>query len=155
MLYQGSKWPLSYNFILTFILLEPKVISLCKYSKQPWGQAALPISSLNRKWSAFATSIEPVQPAHLCSLTKLYTVGWPTSGLHLDILKKLIKNSSKNGKWIIPFENFSRLRVNRLWANHFWLIDYKRNLMYFKCWSKIMHCTSLQNSWINSDFIIF
>ena len=39
---------------LTLILPEPKVFSLCHHC------------------------IEPGQPAHLCSLTRLYTVDWPT-----------------------------------------------------------------------------
>ena len=34
---------------------------------------------------AFATSIEPGQPAHAFSLTMLYTSDWPTSSFHLDI----------------------------------------------------------------------
>ena len=44
----------------------------------------IPIS--NQKWLAFATSIESGQPAHLYSLNRLYTVGWPLSNSHLDIL---------------------------------------------------------------------
>ena len=49
----------------------------------------LPLSCWNHKCSAFATSIEPGQ---LCtsvhSLTKLFTVGWPTSlSSHLDFPK--------------------------------------------------------------------
>ena len=35
-------------------------------------------------WLVFATRIEPGQPAHSCSLTRLYNVGWPTSCFHLD-----------------------------------------------------------------------
>ena len=35
----------------------------------------------------FATSIEPGQPENPCSLTSLYTVGWPTSKSYLDIAK--------------------------------------------------------------------
>ena len=33
----------------------------------------------------FVTSIEPVQLSYLCSLTRLYTVGWSNSSSHLDI----------------------------------------------------------------------
>ena len=46
-----------------------------------------PLSCWNRKWLAFATSIEPGQLAHPCSLTRLYTVGWPASNFHLNISK--------------------------------------------------------------------
>ena len=46
--------------------------------------------------------------AHPSSLTKLYTVGWPTSSSHLSL--KIIMVSSKNERWIIPFKNISRLR---------------------------------------------
>ena len=35
-------------------------------------------SCWNWKWLALATSIEPGQLAHLCSLTQLYTFGMPT-----------------------------------------------------------------------------
>ena len=35
---------------------------------------------------AFATSTEPGQPAQI-SLTRLYTVGWPTSRFNLDVYK--------------------------------------------------------------------
>ena len=42
----------------------------------------------------FATSIEPGQSAHPCSLTKFYTIGWPTLNSHLDI-PKMILDSSK------------------------------------------------------------
>ena len=63
----------------------------------------------------FATSIEPGQPAYLCSLTWLYTVG---AYLELQVLilipLKMIMDSSKNGMWIIPFKKFSRLRLNSI-----------------------------------------
>ena len=61
--YNGT-WKISKGFEvgLTLILQEPKVISLC-------------------------ASTEPGQPAHLCSLTRLYAVGWPTSSSYLDIPK--------------------------------------------------------------------
>ena len=69
------------NRNLTLILLEPKLISLC-----------------------------PGQPAHPCSLTRLYTFGWPTSSSHFEI-PKMIMDSYKNGRWISPLKKFSRLRV--------------------------------------------
>ena len=50
------------------------------------------------------------------SLTRLYTVGWTTSTSHLDI-PKMIMDSSKNRSWNIPFQEFSRLRVNFLCYN--------------------------------------
>ena len=62
----------------------------------------LPLSCQNRKWIVFATRIERGQPAHLCSLTRLYTIGWPTLSSHLNI-PKMIMDSSKNIRWIIPF----------------------------------------------------
>ena len=67
---------------LTLILLKPKVISLN------------------------ATSLEPGQPAHLCSLLL-------ADQLQVLILisLKLIMESSENGIWIIPFKKFSRLRA--------------------------------------------
>ena len=36
------------------------------------------LSCQNRKWLVFATSLEPGQSAHLCSLSRLYTFGCPT-----------------------------------------------------------------------------
>ena len=78
------------------------------------------------KWLDFATSLEPGQPAHLCSLTRLYTAGWPTSGFHLDI-PKMIMDSSQNRRHIIPFKKFSRLRVQGLIIPYYiskqWLPD--------------------------------
>ena len=59
----------------------------------------------------FATSREPGQPAHPYGLIRLYTAGYPTSSFHLDIPKR-IKDSAKNGRWIIPFKKFGRLKVN-------------------------------------------
>ena len=52
-----------YLVYLTLKLLELKVIGLL----------------------AFATSIEPGQPAHPCILTRLYTVGCQISNIFLDI----------------------------------------------------------------------
>ena len=66
--------------VLTLILLELKVISL---------------------W--------PGQLAHPCSLTMLYTVGWPS--FHILITLKIIVDISKTWRWIIPFKKFSRLRI--------------------------------------------
>ena len=50
----------------------------------------------------FATSIESAQPVRPYSLTRLYTVGCPSSSFNHDI-PKLITDSSKNGRWVIPF----------------------------------------------------
>ena len=41
---------------------------------------------------------------------QVYTVGSPTSSYHLDV-PKMAMDSSKNGKWIIPFKKFGRLGV--------------------------------------------
>ena len=79
--------------VLTRILLKPKAICLCHQY---------------RTRSVCAS----------CSLTRLYTVGWPTLSFHLDI-PKIIMDSSKNRGWIIPFMKFSRVRVNS------YFIDFK------------------------------
>ena len=64
------------------------------------------IHSLNRKWLVFATNVEPDHPAYPCSLTRLYTV-------FIMVSLKMIMDSSENGRWIIPFKKFSRLRVKK------------------------------------------
>ena len=56
------------------------------------------------------------QRAHSCSLTRLYTVGWPTSNSRLDF-PKIENGQFQNSKWIIPFKIFSRLRVKNLYLN--------------------------------------
>ena len=53
-----------------------------------------------------AINIEPGQPVHLCSLTRLCTISWPTSDLHL-YTRKLIMDSQK----ISPLQKFSRVKV--------------------------------------------
>ena len=68
----------------------------------------------------FATSIEPVQPVHPCSLTRLYTAGWPNT--------KLIMDSSKNGNWASQFKKFSRQRLNA------WLVTFCFVLAKFLFW---------------------
>ena len=40
------------------------------------------------------------------SLTRLYTVGWPTLGFYLDIPK-----NNTGGRWIFPFMKFGMVRV--------------------------------------------
>ena len=50
---------------------------------------------------------------HPCSLTSLYTVGWPTSSSYLDI-PKMKMDSAKNGRWIFPFKKFGRLGTFRV-----------------------------------------
>ena len=64
-----------------------------------------PYPAKPREWLAFAISIEPGQTAHPCSLTRLYTGGWPTSSFHLDI-PKMITDSSENVRLIILFKKF-------------------------------------------------
>ena len=69
-----------------------------------------PLFSWNWKWSAFATSIEPGHPAHPCSLTRLYTVGWPISSSNLDVPKSYKVPKMEGG--LFQIRNFSVLRVN-------------------------------------------
>ena len=62
------------------------------------------LSCWAQMWFVFATSIEPGQPAHPCSLNRHYNVGWPTSSSHLDIPKMIINSSKEFQKvqgWII------------------------------------------------------
>ena len=72
-------------------------------------------------WLVFATSTEPGQSTHMCSLTRHYTIGWPTSRSCLYI-PKMIMYSSKNRRWNIPFKKLGRLRVNNIgdtkWKNN-------------------------------------
>ena len=59
----------------------------------------------------FAINIEPGQPTHLCSLTRLYTACWPSSSCHLDVPKY---DNGQFWKWKVDkysFKKFSRLRV--------------------------------------------
>ena len=75
------------------------------------------------------TSVEPGQPAHLSSLTRLYTVGWLTSISHIDI-PKMILECSKKGRLIIPFKEFSKLRVNfECHCSSWWLLNKANNVM--------------------------
>ena len=71
--------------------------------------------------NTFATSMEPGQLAHPCSLNRLYTVGCPTLRFHLYI-PKMIMESAKNVRWIIPFKKFGMVRV----------IVYSYNVMVWK-----------------------
>ena len=82
-------------------------VTACLYHVK---QMYLTLNLLEAKGFVFATSIEPGQLAHLCNLTRHYTVGWPSSSSHLDILKNG-NESSKNRRWIIHYKEFSRLRV--------------------------------------------
>ena len=50
---------------------------------------------------SFCHQIDPGQPAHQCSLTRLYTVGWPTSSTHLDITKMKMDNHHQGITYII------------------------------------------------------
>ena len=76
-----------------------------------------PYSPRTEKRLVFATSIEPGQSALMCSLTRLYNVGWPTSSSHLDI-PIMIMDSSINGRWIISFKKFSKLRFSTTELTH-------------------------------------
>ena len=59
----------------------------------------------------FVTIIEPAQLVHSCSLTRLYTVSWPTSNLIILISLKMIMENDKNGRWNISYmyKEFIRL----------------------------------------------
>ena len=73
-----------------------------------------PRSSFTRGLPSPEVFLHP-RSSHLCCLTFLYTAGCPSSSSHLDIPKMIIIIvSSKNGRWIILFKEFSRLRVNFL-----------------------------------------
>ena len=72
---------------LTLISLKPKVINLChQYRARPT-----------------CTSMQSDQA--------LYSVNWPSSNSHFDT-SKMKMYSAKNGRWIIQFKKFGRLRVN-------------------------------------------
>ena len=73
------------NSKLTLILLEPKLISLCHQYR-----ACMPVQSDQ----ALLLLADHLQVLVLISI-------------------KIIMDSSKNGRWIIPFMKFSRLRVNQ------------------------------------------
>ena len=76
------------NWALTLILPTPKAISLChQYKARP---ACIP-----------------------CSLTRLYTVVDHLQ-VFIWISLKLIMDSAKKWRWIIPFMKFGRVRVNRI-----------------------------------------
>ena len=66
---KGSTASLNHNSIISVFLLELKVVSICLHCT------------------------EPGQPAHSCSLTRLYI-----------LLTKFWSLSSKNWRWIIPFK---------------------------------------------------
>ena len=53
----------------------------------------------------FVIGIEPGQPGHPCSLTRLFTDGRPTLCSHLDI-PKMKMDSSRNRRWNIPSKKF-------------------------------------------------
>ena len=77
---------LKFSF-LTLILLEPKAISLChQYSARP-----------------ACTSMQSDQDETILLADQLQR-------FHPDI-PKIIIDSSKNGRWIIPFKKFNKLRV--------------------------------------------
>ena len=88
---------------------------------------------LNWIWvSAFATSIEPDQSAHLCSVTGgLNTVGWPTSSSHLDISKLIMDYSAKTGRWIIPFKKFGMV-IKALLKSNLKCLHRKTTITYVK-----------------------
>ena len=76
------------SFSLTLILLEPKVISVCQqYRARPACTSVQSDLVLYRWMSNFQASS------------------------FLNIPKMIKDSSSKNGRWIIPFKRFGRLRV--------------------------------------------
>ena len=73
------------SYYLTLILLEPKAISLChQYSARP------------------ACTFVQSDQALYCYLTTFQVL--------VLISLKMIMGSSKNGRWIIPFNKFSRFK---------------------------------------------
>ena len=63
----------------------------------PVSQVLTLILPRQQKWFAFAASMEPGQPAHLYSLTRLYTVGLDQlQSPHLDIM--YLKNDNEQFK---------------------------------------------------------
>ena len=66
---------------------------------------------------------------------KAYTVVWPTSCSYLDISLKMLMESSKNGRWIIPFKKFSWLWLTNIRSkfNNMYLV-------FFFC-AKLLTCS--------------
>ena len=88
----------SYYSLLTLILLEQKVISLCHQHRN---QANIIYMQISIVWPGSILLAGQLQVIILISL-------------------KMIMNISENGKLIIPFMKFSRLNVNRSlnWVSH-------------------------------------
>ena len=96
---------------------QAKVISSYNYIPHSWNR--ITVSYITRIYNTFCINLtpypagsesdKPLPPVESqvslhgpCSLTRVYTIGWPTSNSHLDI-SKMIMNSSKNGMRIIQF----------------------------------------------------
>ena len=75
-----------------------------------------------------------------CSLTRLYTVDWPTSSFHFHIPKN-DNGKCQNVRWIIPFKKFGMVRVNiinvKLTEDQVNLIK-KYLLTFYKIWQDIL-----------------
>ena len=96
-----QKWQLCRKIIITL-----HVISCV--NKDGWSNAKIhsehfdglnPYPAETKSDLSFATSVEPGPLAHLCSLTRFKFLSW----FYLVI---------KNGRWIVPFKTFNRLRLN-------------------------------------------
>ena len=86
-----------------------KILKFRHYSLSWW----------NQKWSAYATSLKPGQLAHLCSLTELYTVGWPTSSSHLDNPLKWYWTVSKMVSGLFHLRNSAGYGLSNSLQRHF------------------------------------
>ena len=99
----------------------------------------------------FATSIEPGQPEHLCSMTRLYTVGCPTSSMYLDTPKidNGLFKKMKDGLWISPLIKFSRLRVRINFQHHRKLL-YDVNMVISKAKQHAVHIKQRTTKAVNA-----
>ena len=72
-----------------------------------------------------------------CSLTRLFTVGWPTFiSSHLDISKMMMDNS-KHWRWIISFKKFSWLGLKHIYNTFFSVKSLLFQILNEICWSVV------------------
>ena len=86
-----------YGKLYTYYNVLIPVIVKCTVD---WKLVISPLSCWNWKCLAFTTSIEPGQSAHPYSLTRLYTVGLPSSSSDLDIPKN---DNGQFQKWKVDY----------------------------------------------------
>ena len=71
-----------------YLNIQTNTPELCPYSNSHSPSCLIKLLSYwNWNLLVFATSIKQDQPAHPCSMTRLYTVDWQTLSSHLDIPK--------------------------------------------------------------------